>query len=68
MRAAHISRKPTTQRICTFAAVGSASHWSAGEPAAEMSPKLIAGRLAVRSRRALALDVPREVDAVLLDE
>ena len=33
-----------TTRIWSFAAVGSASHWSAGPPAAEMSAKLIAGR------------------------
>jgi hypothetical protein len=32
-----ISRMPMKQRICTFDAVGRASHWSGGEPAAEMS-------------------------------
>ena len=34
-------RAPTKQRICAFAAVGSASHWSGGLPAAEMSPKVV---------------------------
>jgi hypothetical protein len=33
-------------RICSLAAEGSASHWSAGPPAAEMSAKLMVGRLA----------------------
>ena len=36
-----ISRAPMTSRICTFDAVGSASHCSGGEPAAEMSPKVM---------------------------
>ena len=31
------SRNPMKSRICTLAAVGSASHCSGGEPAAEMS-------------------------------
>ena len=35
----HISRKPTAQMIWALAAAGSASHWSAGPPAAEMSAK-----------------------------
>ena len=39
-----ISRKPTTQPICTLAAVGSASHMSPGAPAAEMSAKEMAGK------------------------
>lgn len=33
----HEAGAPMTQRICTLAAVGSASHWAAGPPAAEMS-------------------------------
>merc|ERR1719231_1086837 len=37
----HISRKPTKPMICSLAADGSASHWSPGPPAAEMSEKVI---------------------------
>merc|ERR1719461_1153747 len=48
MSKASLRRMPTTRRIWSLAAVGSASHMSPGEPAAEMSPKVMSGRLEVR--------------------
>ena len=45
--ASHTSRKPTTPRICSLAAVGRASHWSAGPPAAAISEKARVGTVAV---------------------